>query len=83
MSTNTQSETEGSRQFSTEMYFQTQKPPAGLDEKAKVVADFVTKWGKVPNKKVVLVTVSRDVLSGLIPSDLQSGGTTVPLEANT
>ena len=49
---------EGSRQFSTEMYFQTQKRPAGLDEKAGRVAEFVDKWGKVPNKKVVLVTVS-------------------------
>jgi hypothetical protein len=58
MSSGTQPPAEGSRHFSTEMYFQTQKRPAGLDEKAGRVSEFVDKWGKVPNKKLVLVTVS-------------------------
>ncbi|WVQ82330.1 hypothetical protein IAT38_004458 [Cryptococcus sp. DSM 104549] len=55
-------------QFSTESYFQTQKPPAGLNEKTALVLEFVKRWSAVKDKKVVLVT---------------SGGTTVPLEANT
>jgi len=59
MPSNDENNAGSSRQFSTEMYFQTQKRPAGLDEKAAAVDDFVTKWGKVTDKKVVLVTVSR------------------------
>ncbi|KAK8854770.1 hypothetical protein IAR55_003509 [Kwoniella newhampshirensis] len=54
--------------FSTESYFQTQRPPAGLEEKTALMSEFVDKWKRVKGKKVVLVT---------------SGGTTVPLEANT
>ena len=45
------------RTFSTEAYFQTQKPPAGLDERTAKVAAFVDKW-KESGKRVVLVTVS-------------------------
>ncbi|KAK1927099.1 DNA/pantothenate metabolism flavoprotein [Papiliotrema laurentii] len=56
-----------SNQFSTESYFQTQRPPTGLDEKVNRVTAFSDKWRQV-GKKVVLVT---------------SGGTTVPLESNT
>jgi hypothetical protein len=47
------------KQFSTEDYFSTQKPPAGLDEKVAVVQAFVDRWSRVTGKKVVLVTVSR------------------------
>ncbi|WWC63337.1 uncharacterized protein I303_105937 [Kwoniella dejecticola CBS 10117] len=57
-----------SQSFSTESYFQTQKPPAGLKEKSEKMHQFVEKWKAVQGKKVVLVT---------------SGGTTVPLESNT
>ncbi|WWC71532.1 uncharacterized protein I206_105490 [Kwoniella pini CBS 10737] len=57
-----------SQPFSTESYFQTQKPPAGLKEKSEKMHNFVEKWKAVKSKKVVLVT---------------SGGTTVPLESNT
>ncbi|WWC90672.1 uncharacterized protein L201_005608 [Kwoniella dendrophila CBS 6074] len=57
-----------SQPFSTESYFQTQKPPAGLEEKSEKMREFVEKWKAVDGKKVVLVT---------------SGGTTVPLESNT
>lgn len=51
-------EADTSRHFSTESYFQTQQPPAGLDEKAKLVGAFVNKWKNIAGKKVVLVTVS-------------------------
>ncbi|WVR07514.1 hypothetical protein IAU60_004556 [Kwoniella sp. DSM 27419] len=57
-----------SEPFSTESYFQTQKPPPGLEDKAAEMLKFVTRWKGVAGKKVVLVT---------------SGGTTVPLESNT
>ncbi|WWC93818.1 hypothetical protein V866_000654 [Kwoniella sp. B9012] len=57
-----------SQGFSTESYFQTQRPPTGLKEKSDKMHDFVEKWKAVKGKKVVLVT---------------SGGTTVPLESNT
>ncbi|ORX38493.1 putative phosphopantothenate-cysteine ligase [Kockovaella imperatae] len=57
-----------SRTFSTESYFQTQRPPSGLAERTQKMTEFVDKWRAVPNQRVVLVT---------------SGGTTVPLEANT
>lgn len=43
--------------FSTESYFQTQRPPPGLDEKAALMDEFVNKWKNVAGKKVVLVTV--------------------------
>ncbi|WVR00034.1 hypothetical protein IAU59_007176 [Kwoniella sp. CBS 9459] len=58
----------GSEPFSTESYFQTQRPPPGLEEKSATMLEFVNKWKDVKEKKVVLVT---------------SGGTTVPLESNT
>ncbi|TYJ53417.1 hypothetical protein B9479_005964 [Cryptococcus floricola] len=54
--------------FSTESYFETQQQPEGTQEKTAAVLQFVQKWLAVQDKKVVLVT---------------SGGTTVPLEANT
>jgi phosphopantothenate-cysteine ligase len=57
-----------SQPFSTEAYFQTQSPPAGLDEKAQRMDAFVQRWKSVDKARVVLVT---------------SGGTTVPLESNT
>ena len=44
--------------FSTESYFQTQKPPAGLDERVARVKAFVDKWKEVEGKRVVLITVS-------------------------
>jgi phosphopantothenate-cysteine ligase len=44
--------------FSTESYFQTQKPPAGLDERTARVQAFVERWKAVEGKRVVLVTVS-------------------------
>jgi phosphopantothenate-cysteine ligase len=44
--------------FSTESYFQTQKPPAGLDERVARVKGFVDKWKEVEGKRVVLITVS-------------------------
>ena len=78
-----------SREFSTESYFQTQRPPAGLEEKTKTVAGFVDRWREVADKRVVLVTVSDTRLIScnlslqLIRCEHQSGGTTVPLEANT
>ena len=56
-----------SQPFSTEAYFQTQRPPAGLDEKAQRMDAFVQRWNERKGR-VVLVT---------------SGGTTVPLESNT
>lgn len=79
-----------SQAFSTESYFQTQRPPAGLDEKAKIMLDFVTRWNGLAGKKVVLVTVS-NLKRSLDPfpylpkayGACKSGGTTVPLEANT
>ncbi|ORY35532.1 putative phosphopantothenate-cysteine ligase [Naematelia encephala] len=58
----------GSSVFSTESYFHTQKPPDGLDIKTARMGEFVEHWRGVQGNKVVLVT---------------SGGTTVPLEANT
>ncbi|TXT13095.1 hypothetical protein VHUM_01496 [Vanrija humicola] len=56
------------REFTTDDYFQTQRPPANLKEKTEVMRAWVDKWAGVEGKNVVLVT---------------SGGTTVPLEANT
>lgn len=52
------SSSSGSRTFSTESYFQTQRPPAGLEEKIGRVKEFVDRWQAVEGKKVVLVTVS-------------------------
>jgi phosphopantothenate-cysteine ligase len=46
--------------FSTEAYFQTQHPPAGLDEKTALMREFVDRWRKVEGKRVVLVTVGRN-----------------------
>jgi hypothetical protein len=43
--------------FSTESYFQTQKPPAGLDERTERMRAFVDRWKAVEGKRVVLVTV--------------------------
>ncbi|KAH8090790.1 DNA/pantothenate metabolism flavoprotein [Filobasidium floriforme] len=54
--------------FSTEQYFETQPPPPDLDARIQPARDFVERWNRVEGKKVVVVT---------------SGGTTVPLEANT
>ena len=48
--------------FSTESYFQTQKPPAGLDERTARVQAFVDRWKAVDGKRVVLITVSLIVL---------------------
>jgi phosphopantothenate-cysteine ligase len=47
------------REFSTEDYFNTQRPPANLAEKTGRMQEFVNKWAGVGDKKVVLVTVSR------------------------
>lgn len=44
--------------FSTESYFQTQRPPAGLEDKDALVYGFVEKWKAVEGKRVVLVTAS-------------------------
>lgn len=55
-------------QLSTAGYFSSQPPPENLEETIKPARDFIAKWGAVKGKKVVVVT---------------SGGTTVPLEANT
>ncbi|KAK4683675.1 phosphopantothenate---cysteine ligase (ATP), partial [Tremellales sp. Uapishka_1] len=57
-----------SQPFSTESYFSTQHPPASLADKTQLMTEFIERWTAVNGKKVVLVT---------------SGGTTVPLEANT
>ncbi|GFZ49582.1 Uncharacterized protein JCM24511_07702 [Saitozyma sp. JCM 24511] len=54
--------------FSTESYFQSQKPPPNLEDKCSRIQAFVDRWFNVSSKRVVLVT---------------SGGTTVPLESNT
>lgn len=43
--------------FSTESYFQTQRPPAGLADKVGRVETFVNRWKGVDSKRVVLVTV--------------------------
>ena len=70
--------------FSTETYFQTQRPPAGLDERIRTVRTFIDRWMDVTDKRVVLVTVSPALAEGgEAGTDPQSGGTTVPLEANT
>ncbi|KAL7422737.1 Phosphopantothenate--cysteine ligase cab2 [Cryptotrichosporon argae] len=53
--------------FSTESYFQTQRPPAGLADKTARIQAFVDEHAR-RGTRVVLVT---------------SGGTTVPLESNT
>lgn len=45
------------RAFSTEDYFNTQRPPASLKEKTEAMRAFVDKWN-IDGKKVVLVTVS-------------------------
>ncbi|KAJ9099121.1 hypothetical protein QFC21_004000 [Naganishia friedmannii] len=55
-------------QFSTETYFSTQPPPPDLQARLQPVKEFVERWREVEGKRVVVVT---------------SGGTTVPLEANT
>lgn len=47
-----------SEPFSTESYFQTQRPPPGLEEKAAEMYGFVERWKEVGGKKVVLVTAS-------------------------
>lgn len=46
------------REFTTDDYFNTQTPPAGLKEKTKRMHDFIQKWAAVPDKKLVVVTVS-------------------------
>lgn len=46
------------REFSTEDYFKTQRPPSGLEDKTRIMQAFVDKWSSVHDKKVVLVTVS-------------------------
>lgn len=46
------------REFSTESYFNTQKPPARLEEQTEAMRAFVERWDKA-GKRVVLVTVSR------------------------
>lgn len=56
-----------SKPFTTEAYFETQKPPAGLQQQTERMEQFVQRWND-GNSRVVLVT---------------SGGTTVPLESNT
>jgi len=56
--------------FSTESYFQTQKPPVGLDERVARVKSFVDKWKEVKGKRVVLVTVSCLVLRPSLKADL-------------
>lgn len=48
----------GAREFSTEDYFNTQRPPANLEEKTALMKAFVQRWAGVKDKKVVLVTVS-------------------------
>lgn len=57
-----------SEAFSTESYFHSQPTPPGVENAVAQVHGFVERWEAVKGKKVVLVT---------------SGGTTVPLEANT
>lgn len=47
-----------SEPFSTESYFQTQRAPAGLDERTERIRAFVDRWQAVEGKRVVLVTVS-------------------------
>lgn len=47
------------REFSSEDYFNTQRPPAALEQKTDIMRQFVDKWARVDGKKVVLVTVSR------------------------
>lgn len=46
------------REFTTDDYFKTQSPPAGLEEKTKRMHDFIQKWAAVPDKRLVVVTVS-------------------------
>jgi len=60
--------------FSTESYFQTQKPPVGLDERVGRVKSFVDKWKEVEGKRVVLVTVSCLVLRPSLKADLVEWG---------
>jgi hypothetical protein len=79
--------------FSTESYFQSQKPPPNLEDKCSRIQAFVDRWFNVSTKRVVLVTVSSrstsfDCLRHPLPANVmadgqQSGGTTVPLESNT
>lgn len=47
-----------SREFSTESYFNTQRPPARLEVQTEAMRAFVERWDK-EGKRVVLVTVSR------------------------
>ena len=51
------------REFTTDDYFNTQTPPAGLEEKTKRMHDFIQKWAAVPDKKLVVVTVSTSFLA--------------------
>lgn len=44
------------REFSTESYFNTQRPPARLQVQTQAMREFVEKWDR--KKQVVLVTVS-------------------------
>lgn len=44
--------------FSTESYFQSQKPPPNLEDKCSRIQAFVDRWFNVSSKRVVLVTVS-------------------------
>lgn len=53
-----QNEASGSQPFSTERYFQTQRPPPGLEQKTVLMNGFVQKWQSAQGKRVVLVTVS-------------------------
>jgi phosphopantothenate---cysteine ligase (ATP) len=74
---------QASNKFSAKEYFETQPPPAGLDEDVAKTRDFV-KQQVDAHRKVVLVTVC---LCGFDFCDIinfihQSGGTTVPLEKN-
>ncbi|WRT68441.1 uncharacterized protein IL334_005417 [Kwoniella shivajii] len=55
-----------SEPFSTEGYFHTQRPPAGLEEKSEKMHAFVEQWKAVKGKKVVLVTVSSPAFSILL-----------------
>jgi phosphopantothenate-cysteine ligase len=54
----------GSQPFSTESYFQSQRPPPGLEDKNARMHEFVRRWKAVEGKRVVLVTVRAFVASG-------------------
>lgn len=86
-----------SNAFSTESYFQSQRPPSNLEDKCSRIQAFVDRWINVSGKRVVLVTVSSavadtdrmwhhlpaNVVADVVADGEQSGGTTVPLESNT